>query len=106
MVEMKPKTEEEIIEDEVIEQAKRIWGRPYNKEERPWLDLPYTYCTECYGDDRMLKRQCVCNVVDGTALCAKHWIAHRIKERLALSRERKKVVAKVVLDVDDFARID
>jgi len=104
MIEMKPKTEEEIIEDEVVEQAKRIWGRTYNKEEKPWLDLPYTYCTMC-GDD-YIKRPCVCNVVDGSALCARHWISKRIKERLAEAREKKKVVATVVLDVDDFARID
>ena len=102
MVDVTPKTEEEIIEEEVVAQAKRIWERPYDKTERPWLDLPYTYCTLC---DDYIKRPCVCSVVDGSALCARHWIAQRIKERLAEAREKKKLVAKVVLDVDDFSRI-
>lgn len=103
MVDAKPKTEEEIIEDEVVEQAKRIWGGPRCPREEPWRSLPYTYCTMCGDYD--IKRPCVCSVVDGTALCARHWIAQRIKERLAESREKKKLVAKVVLDVDDFSRI-
>lgn len=106
---MKPKTEEEIIEAEVVEQARTLWGRPYdeygrpyNKGEGPCHDLPYTYCILC-GDG--IKRPCVCSVVDGSALCVRHWISRRIKERLAEAREKKKaVVAKIELDVDDFAR--
>lgn len=101
MVEMKPKTEEEIIEDEVIEQAKRIWGRPYDEKERPWLDLPYTHCTYC--DPMDIKKPCVCNVVDGTALCAQHWIEERVKERLALMPKAPMMTIK--LDLEDFARL-
>ena len=101
MVEMmKPKTEEEIIEAEVIEQAKRIWGRPYDKRERPWLDLPYTHCTSCPPD--AMKRPCVCRVVDGTALCSQHWIEERVKERMALM---PKPMMRIKLDLDDFARL-
>lgn len=97
---IKKKTDEEIVEEEVIEQAKRIWGRPYDAKERPWLDLPYTHCTYCDPSD--IKKPCVCNVVDGTALCCRHWIEERIKERLALM---PKPVMTIKLDLEDFARL-
>lgn len=96
----KRKTDEEIITDDVYEQAKRIWGGPRAARERPWLDLPYTHCTSCPPD--ALKRPCVCNVVDGTALCAEHWIEARIQERLAMM---PKAPVALRLDLDDFARI-
>lgn len=93
-------TDEEIITDEVIEQAKKIWGGPRAAREEPWLQLPYTHCTYC--DPMDIKKPCVCNVVDGTALCAQHWIEERVKERLALM---KKPVMTIKLDLDDFARL-
>lgn len=90
-------SEEKTIEDEVYEQALRIWGGPRGARE-PFLQLPYTHCTRCPPDE--IKRPCVCNVVDGTALCAQHWIEERIK---LLKEQRTKVVAK--LDLKDFCRI-
>lgn len=96
---IKTKTDEEIIEDEVYEQALRIWGGPRGARE-PWFQLPYTHCTMCPPDE--IKRPCICNVVDGTALCAQHWIEERVKERLALM---KKPVMTIKLDLDDFARL-
>ena len=84
----KPKTDDELIEDEVIEQAKRIWGRPYSEKERPYLDLPYVHCTECGPYD--VKRPCVCSVVEGTALCAQHWIKKRVQELKELRKEALK----------------
>lgn len=92
-------TDEETITDEVYEQAKRIWGGPRAARETPWLDLPYTHCTSCPPD--AMKRPCVCNVVDGTALCAEHWIEARIKERLAMT----KAPVVIRLNLEDFARI-
>lgn len=83
-----PKTEDELIEDEVIEQAKRIWGRPYSKKERSYLDLPYVYCTECGSN--AIKKPCVCNIVEGTALCAQHWIKKRVQELKELRKEAMK----------------
>lgn len=83
-----PKTEDELIEDEVIEQAKRIWGRPCRDEYRPFPDLPYVHCTECGPYE--VKRPCVCDVVEGTALCAKHWIRKRVQELKELRQEPKK----------------
>ena len=98
----KRKTDEEIITDEVYEQAKRIWGRPYDKRERPWLDLPYTHCTSCPPD--AMKRPCVCNVVEGTALCPEHWIEDQVRKRMELLNH-KQVITRVKLDLDDFSRI-
>ena len=91
------KTEEKTIEDEVYEQALRIWGGPRGARD-PWQQLPYTHCTRCPPDE--IKRPCVCNVVDGTALCAQHWIEERIR---LLKEKRTKVVAK--LDLKDFCKI-
>lgn len=97
------KTEEEIIEDEVYEQALRIWGGPRAARE-PWWQLPYTYCTMCRDYD--FKRPCVCNVVTGEALCCQHWIETRVKERIELlKKQRPPVVQKVNLDVADFSRL-
>jgi hypothetical protein len=92
------KTEEEIIEDEAVEQAMRIWGGPRAAREELGLQLPYTHCTRCPRDE--IKQPCICNVVDGTALCCRHWIEERIR---LLTEKRTKVVAK--LDLKDFCKI-
>lgn len=63
------KTDEEI-EEEAINAARKVWESQ--------IVLPYVHCTEC--PPTMMKQRCVCNVMDGTAICAKHWILKRIAE--------------------------
>lgn len=88
------------IEAEAIRLAQDIWN---NRE----LHLPYTYCTECDDGDRMLKRPCVCDMMDMSALCARHWIMRKI-DQMKKERDQQKITIRVVtpkLDVADFARL-
>lgn len=92
---MQQKSEEELIEDEAIECAMAIW-------DSKQFDLPYTYCTECSTRD--IKQRCVCNVVDMSALCARHWILRKI-DQIKKERGYKQVITRVKLDLEDFCRI-
>lgn len=92
---MQQKSEEELIEEEAVQCARAIW-------DSKQFDLPYTYCTSCPSD--ALKRPCVCNVVDGTALCPQHWIEEQVRKRMELLKH-KQVITRVKLDLDDFSRI-
>lgn len=80
------KTDEEL-EEEAIRQAQKVW--------QGQVVLPYVHCTECPPDQ--IKQRCVVNIVDGTAICAKHWIERRLKELKAQNSPK--------LDIDDFAKI-
>lgn len=89
---------DEDIENHAVECAKAIW-------ESKQFNLPYTYCTECSTRD--IKQRCVCDVVDMSALCARHWILRKI-EKMKAERDRQKITIRVVtpkLDVADFARL-
>lgn len=95
---------ENEIEEQAIKDAVKIWqGQNV---------LPYVRCTECPPDE--IKQRCICNVMDGTALCAKHWIKKRVKELLEPAMPTVKEPFPVAelkyggltpLDVDDFARL-
>lgn len=80
------KTQEEL-EEEAIRQAQKVWGGQ--------VVLPYVHCTICLPD--YFKQRCVVNIVDGTAICAKHWIERRLNELKAQNSPK--------LDTDDFAKI-
>lgn len=97
---------DEEIEEQAIRDAMKVW--------QGQVVLPYVRCTECPPDE--IKQRCVCNVVDGTAMCAKHWILKRIDELKAndLKANEPKEPFPVAelkyggltpLDVDDFARL-
>lgn len=80
------KTDEEI-EEEAINAARKVWEGQ--------IILPYVHCTECPPDQ--IKQRCVCDVMTGTAICAKHWILKRIKELQEKNKPQ--------LDVADFSSL-
>ena len=91
------------LEEEAIRQAQKVWGGQ--------VVLPLVHCSECPPDK--IKRRCVCNVMDGTAICAKHWIERRVRELKDAEPIVKgpfpvaelKYGGLTPLDVDDFARL-
>lgn len=80
------KTDEEL-EEEAIRAAQKVWGGQ--------VVLPYVHCTECPPDQ--IKQRCVCDVMTGTAICARHWIERRLKELKAQNKPK--------LDTEDFSKI-
>lgn len=96
------KTNEEL-EEEAIRQAQKVWGGQ--------VVLPYVHCTECPPDE--IKQRCVVNVMEGTAICARHWIEKRVRELQAAEPIVKepfpvaelKGGSLIPLDTDDFAKI-
>ena len=91
------------IEEQAIRDAMKVW--------QGQVVLPYVRCTECPPD--RIKQRCVVNIVDGTAICARHWIENRVRELKAAEPTVKepfpvaelKYGGLTPLDVDDFARI-
>lgn len=81
---------DEEIEEQAIRDAMKVW--------QGQVVLPYVRCTECPPDQ--IKQRCVCDVMEGTAMCAKHWIEKRVRELKAAE-----ATVKAPLDVDDFARL-
>lgn len=97
---------DEEIEEQAIRDAMKVW--------QGQVVLPYVHCTECPPDE--IKQRCVCDIMEGTAMCAKHWILKRIDELKAneLKANEPKEPFPVAelkyggltpLDVDDFARL-
>lgn len=80
------KTDEEI-EEEAVKAARKVWSGQFL--------LPYVHCNLCHPADP--KQRCVCDIMTGNSLCAKHWIERKIKE---LQEQNKPQ-----LDVDYFAKI-
>lgn len=80
------KTDEEL-ENEAWEQTKKAWEGQ--------VVLPYVHCTECPPEQ--IKQRCVCDVMSGTAICAKHWFERRLKELKEQNKPK--------LNTDDFAKI-
>lgn len=91
------------IEEQAIRDAMKVWEGQ--------VILPYVRCTECPPDN--IKQRCVCDVKEGTALCARHWIEKRVRELQAAEPTVKepfpvaelKYGGLTPLDVDDFARL-
>ena len=91
------------IEEQAIRDAMKVW--------QGQVVLPYVRCTECPPDE--IKQRCVCDIMEGTALCAKHWIEKRVRELQAAEPIVKepfpvaelKYGGLTPLDVDDFARL-
>lgn len=79
------------IEEEALEAARKVWEGQVN--------LPYVRCDECGLD--ALKSRCVVNVITGEAVCARHWIQHRV-EKLC---EEAVEAGKPQLDLEDFGRV-
>lgn len=99
---------DEEIEEQAIRDAMKVW--------QGQVVLPYVRCTECPPDE--IKQRCVCNVMDGTAMCAKHWIERRVRELKVMELKAGEPIVKgpfpvaelkygglTPLDVDDFAKI-
>lgn len=94
---------DEEIEEQAIRDAMKVW--------QGQVVLPYVHCTECPPDQ--IKQRCVCNIMEGTAMCAKHWIEKRVRELQAAEPTVKepfpvaelKYGGLTPLDVDDFARL-
>ena len=94
---------DEEIEEQAIRDAMKVW--------QGQVVLPYVRCTECPPDE--IKQRCVCDIMEGTALCAKHWIEKRVRELQAAEPIVKepfpvaelKYGGLTPLDVDDFARL-
>ena len=80
------KTDKEL-EDEAWEQAKKVYGGE--------VMLPFVHCTCCPVTEG--KQHCVANLVEGTALCFKHFYLHRL--------DKLKAENKPQLDVADFAKV-
>lgn len=80
------KTDEEL-EEEAIRDAQKVWGGQ--------VVLPYVHCTICPPDQ--IKQRCVVDMIEGTAVCARHWIERRLAELKAQNKPK--------LDTDDFAKI-
>ena len=80
------KTDEEL-EKEAWEQAKKVYGCE--------VMLPFVHCTFCPTTDG--KQHCIANIVEGTALCFKHFYLKRLNK---LKEENKPQ-----LDVADFSNI-
>jgi hypothetical protein len=91
------------IEEKAIKDAMKVW--------KGQVVLPYVHCSYCPPDQ--IKQHCVCNVVEGTAMCARHWIERRVRELKAAEFTVKepfpvaelKGCGLTPLDVDDFARL-
>lgn len=91
------------IEEQAIRDAMKAW--------RGQVVLPYVHCTECPPDQ--IKQRCVCDVMEGTAICARHWIERRVRELKAAEPIVKepfpvaelKYGGLTPLDVEDFARL-
>lgn len=91
------------IEEQAIKDAMKIW--------QGQVVLPYVHCSECPPDQ--IKQRCVCNIMEGTAMCARHWIERRVRELNAAEQIVKepfpvaelKGCGLTPLDVDDFARL-
>lgn len=94
-----PKEELEKIENEVLAAAGNAWERPGSIS----VPLHFTVCSECRMESpNPAKSRCVCDVVTGTALCCRHWIRKRIRERVDEWRYNHPAPK---LDLEDFCRI-